>query len=97
VPDKPKQREETFEAPVRSAMPWTPPDRGLGFGDRPPMVTVAFTHVEAYEGVLWRCDVCMAVIAEFGPDHAFIDRDGLDAFQRHAKWHRALLVLETER
>ena len=94
MPDKPRKREETFEAPTRPVMAWRPPDYGPGFGERPPMVTVAYTHVEAYEGVLWRCDVCMAVVAEFGPDHDFIDVDGLDAFQRHARWHRALLALE---
>lgn len=60
-----------------------------------PHVIVAYTNVEAYDGELWRCDVCMCVVAVFPEDHPFIDADGLTAFERHGRWHRSMLELES--
>lgn len=64
-------------------------------GQPPPTLAVAYTHVGAYEGTLWRCDVCMAAVVQFPDDHPFIDHEGLDVFERHARWHRQILGLES--
>lgn len=89
-----KHREVKFPAPIPPAMAWRPPNDSLQFGEPRKQLVVAYTNVGAYEGELWRCDVCMAVIADYPEGHPFIDTDGLDAFERHGAWHRALVSLE---
>lgn len=88
----PYKREVKFPAPLVPSIGWTPPEHDFGHPRK--QIIVAYTSADAYAGKLWRCDVCMAAIVEFPPDHPFTDIDGLDPFQRHAEWHRALVSLE---
>lgn len=88
--------EVSFEKPERPALSYTPPtDRG--FGDRPVTLVNGFTHVQVYEGELYACDVCGAVVAKWPDDHPFQHRDGLDSFEVHTRWHASILKLESRR
>lgn len=84
----------SFPKPEKPVMAYTPPAE-RGFGDPPPMAMVAYSHVGAYEGELWACDVCGSVVAKWPDDHPFINREGKDSFEVHAEWHRRILRLES--
>lgn len=88
--ERPERHEVALPDPPRPTMVFRPPDEPPGFGERPRTLAVSFTHVEAYEGELWACDICGAAVAEWPDDHPFIHRDGDDSFQVHARWHRRL-------
>lgn len=86
-----------FDKPERPALAWTPPEHAQGFGEPRPTIGVGFTNVGAYEGDLWACDTCGAVVAKWPDDHPFQNRAGKDSFEVHASWHRAILKLELRR
>lgn len=78
-------------------MPTTFQELAAAVGRPVPHVVVAYTNVAAYEGELWCCDVCGSVIAAWPEDHPFVDtdRNRIDPFERHAKWHKAIAELES--
>lgn len=59
-----------------------------------PYVITSYRHVEAFEGELWCCEVCGAVVAKFsGGD--FVDVEYSDVFERHGAWHKKIRELES--
>lgn len=100
MPD-PKREIQRVEMPYpeRPELSWRPPHQDRGFGDPRRILVVSYTHVEAYGGELWSCDVCGAAIVKWPEDHPFVSVKGdhIDPFERHAEWHRALVTLEERR